>query len=167
MSFNRTGFVLDNSGSDITEQYQFSGDKIGEGSYGSVKKGVHKKTGQIRAIKTIPKTSVKYVAKFKQEIQIMKELEHPNIIRLYETYEDDANIYLVMELCEGGELFDRIISAGFFTEREAAVYVKQMAGALYYLHNKGVCHRDLKPENFLMLNRKPDSPIKLIDLYVR
>lgn len=163
MSFNRTGFILDNSGSNISDVYNFSGDKIGEGSYGSVRKGVQRKTGQVRAIKIIPKTAVKYIAKFRQEIQLMKELEHPNIIRLYETYEDKENIYLVMELCSGGELFDRIITAGFFSEREAAIYVKQMLGALYYLHNKGICHRDLKPENFLMLSREADSPIKLID----
>ena len=163
MSFNRTGFILDNSGSNIADVYTFSDDKIGEGSYGSVKQGVHKTTKQIRAIKTIPKNSVKFIARFRQEIQLMKELEHPNIIRLYETYEDASSIYLVMELCTGGELFDRIISLGCFTVRAAAMAVKQMLSAIYYLHNHGICHRDLKPENFLLLSPEATSPLKLID----
>ena len=108
---------------------------LGEGNYGSVRRGVHKVTGAVRAIKIIPKTRLKYLPRFRQEIKLMKELEHPNIVRLYETYEDEVNIYLVMELCSGGELFDKIISAGFFTERAAAVAVKQMLSAIYYIHN--------------------------------
>lgn len=93
----------------------------------------------------------------------MKEMEHPNIIRLYETFEDDQNVYLVMELCEGGELFDRIITEGTFSEKAAAAYVRQILSALFYLHNRGVCHRDIKPENFLLGSKHPDAQLKLID----
>ena len=164
MSFGRSGFILENSsGTNIRDVYEFSESNIGEGSYGSVRRGIHRKTNQVRAIKIISKNMIKLLPKFRQEIAIMKSLEHPNIVRLYETYEDVAFIYLVMELCEGGELFDQIIAQGFFTERAAAVAVKQMLSAILYLHNHGVCHRDLKPENFLLASRSIDSPLKLID----
>lgn len=164
MSFTRSGFVLENSsGTNIKDVYDFTSETIGEGSYGAVRKGRHKRGGQIRAIKIISKNMIKFLPKFRQEIAIMKSLEHPNIVRLYETYEDAAFIYLVMELCEGGELFDRIIAQGFFTERAAALAVKQMLSAIHYLHSHNVCHRDLKPENFLLSSKDMNSALKLID----
>lgn len=165
MSFSRSGFVLENSVVDekISNVYNLGKSKIGEGSYGSVCRGIHKKTGEVRAIKTISKSRLVFLPRFRQEISIMKELEHPNIVRLYETFEDNENIYLVMELCSGGELFDQIIKAGFFSEREAAVAVKQMLNAVFYLHTHKICHRDLKPENFLLSAPSIDSELKLID----
>merc|ERR1719161_3323080 len=98
----------------------------------------------------------------------MKQVDHPNIVRLYETYEEWAgdkmtNLYLVMELCEGGELFDRIIDAGFFSEHDAAWTMKQVMSAVNYLHSKSITHRDLKPENFLMETKQADSALKVID----
>lgn len=164
MSFTRSGFILENSsGTNIRDVYEFGETNMGEGSYGAVRKGTHRKGGQVRAIKIISKTMIKLLPKFRQEIEIMKSLEHPNIVRLYETYEDAAFIYLVMELCEGGELFDQIIAQGFFTERAAAIAVKQMLSAILYLHNHQVCHRDIKPENWLLMSRDINSPLKLID----
>jgi calcium-dependent protein kinase len=165
MSFNRSGLVLENAvtGTNIRDVYEFGSDTIGEGSYGAVRKGRHIKNGQVRAIKIVSKNMIKFLPKFRQEISIMKSLEHPNIVRLYETYEDAAFIYLVMELCEGGELFDQIISQGFLTERAAAVAVKQMLSAINYLHSHSTCHRDLKPENFLLAFKDINSPLKLID----
>merc|ERR1711920_770088 len=103
--------------------------KLGEGSYGSVCKAKNKSTGSIRAIKTISKTQMKNIERFKQEIAIMKMMDHPNIIKLYETFEDHRNIYLVMEPCSGGELFDKIIEAGHFTESQAAILMQQMIRA--------------------------------------
>merc|ERR1712032_442629 len=101
----------------------------------------------------------------KQEIAIMKMMDHPNIIKLYENYEDHRNIYLVMELCSGGELFDRIIDAGHFTEVQAATVMKQIIQAIFYMHENHVCHRDLKPENFLFSNKDPidKTLLKIID----
>lgn len=163
MSFQRSGFILENSGSFIRDTYDLAEVSIGEGSYGVVRRGVHKISGQTRAVKIIPRDRLKLLPRFRDEVKIMKELEHPNIIRLFETFEDDAFIYLVMELCEGGELFDRIIATGFFGEREAACTVRQMLGALFYLHRRGVCHRDLKPENFLLSSSLPEADLKLID----
>merc|ERR1719440_37327 len=123
--------------------------KIGEGSYGSVSKGTNKATGAVRAVKTISKTQMKNIERFKQEIAIMKMMDRPNIIKLYESFEDHRNIYLVMEICSGGELFDRIIESGHFTEVQAAILMQQIVRAIYYMHENHVCHRDLKPENFL------------------
>ncbi len=96
----------------------------------------------------------------------MKSLDHPNIIKLYETFEDVRNIYLVMELCAGGELFDRIIHAGHFTEAQAAVIMQQILRIIFYLHENGIMHRDLKPENFLLSEANAPiekSTLKIID----
>jgi len=97
------------------------------------------------------------------EIDIMKELDHPNIIKLFEVFEDSRFVYLVMELCEGGELFDKIIECTHFTESTAKYYFRQMMQALSYIHNKNIVHRDLKPENFLLLDNSQNSPLKIID----
>ena len=164
MSFTRSGFILENSsGKNIKDVYDYTDQNIGEGSYGAVRKGTHRTSGQVRAIKIVSKSMIKFLPKFRQEISIMKSLDHPNIIRLYETYEDAAFIYLVMELAEGGELFDQIIDQGFFSEVAAARCVKEMISAVLYLHNHHVCHRDLKPENFLLAQRDINSPLKMID----
>ncbi|CAE7213552.1 CPK2 [Symbiodinium sp. KB8] len=96
---------------------------------------------------------MKNMERFKQEIAIMKMMDHPNIIKLYESFEDLRNIYLVMELCAGGELFDRIIDAGSFTEGVAATLMQQIIRAVYYMHQNKVAHRDLKPENFLFTSK--------------
>jgi len=103
--------------------------------------------------------------RFKQEIALMKIMDHPNIIKLYETFEDHRNIYLIMELCVGGELFDRIIEAGHFTESQAATLMQQIIRAIYYMHENHVCHRDLKPENFLFMTKEPieNNLLKIID----
>ena len=89
--------------------------------------------------------------------------EHPNIVKLKATYEDNENVHLVMELCEGGELFDRIVARGHYSERAAATVVKTVAEVVRMCHANGVMHRDLKPENFLFANKKEHSPLKAID----
>merc|ERR1719238_1729049 len=139
--------------------------KMGEGSYGTVSKGTNKATKQLRAVKSIAKAKVKDPDRFKQEIAIMKMMDHPNIIKLYETFEDHRNIYLVMELCAGGELFDRIIECGHFTEVQAANLMQQIVRAMYYMHENHVCHRDLKPGNFLFMTKDSieKNLLKIID----
>jgi len=100
-----------------------------------------------------------------QEIDIMKSLDHPNIIKLYETFQDHRSIYLVMELCDGGELFDRIVAAGNFTEVQAAVLMQQAFRPIYYMHQQGITHRDIKPENFILSSKESIevANLKLID----
>jgi len=142
-----------------------SGAKLGEGSYGSVSKCRHKKTGEIRAVKMIPKAKVKNMARFKQEINIMKILDHPNLVKLFETFEDQKQIYLVMEICSGGELFDKIVDSGSFTEKIAAIVMEQIIRGVFYMHQHSIAHRDLKPENFLFATKdKIDkADLKIID----
>lgn len=101
--------------------------------------------------------------RFKQEIAILQQLDHPHILKLYEYFEDEKNVYLITELCRGGELFDRIIKEEFFSEKVAARIFKQILQPLNYCHNQGIAHRDLKPENFLFETDDPDADIKVID----
>lgn len=90
-------------------------------------------------------------------------LDHPNILKLYEYFEDDKNVYLITELCKGGELFDRIIENEFFSEPIAAKIFRQILQSLNYCHKLGVAHRDLKPENFIFESKDMDSDLKVID----
>uniref|UniRef100_A0A3B0N8N4 non-specific serine/threonine protein kinase n=1 Tax=Theileria annulata TaxID=5874 RepID=A0A3B0N8N4_THEAN len=150
-------------GTSIHDVYEIKSEKLGNGSYGNVLKGVHKESGAVRAIKIILKSKIENAMRMKREIQIMKTLDHPNIIKLFEVYEDAECLYLVMEMCVGGELFDRIVSTNGFSEACAASIMRQVFSAIAYCHNRNVLHRDLKPENILYLNNKPSSTIKIID----
>merc|ERR1712032_1628291 len=102
-------------------------------------------TGSVRAVKSIARDRLKNVGGLKHEMEIMGMMRHPNIIRFHEHFEDRLHIHLVMELCSCGDLFDRIIDAGHFTEVQAAIVVQQMIRAILYMHELHVCHRDLKP----------------------
>ncbi|OEH74097.1 CAM CDPK domain-containing protein [Cyclospora cayetanensis] len=161
-SINRSNFILENTGK-IQSLYDIDPTTLGSGTYGSVSRAVRRSTGMQRAVKTISKSQVKSIERFRREIDIMKSLDHPNVVKLFETFEDHRNIYLVMELCEGGELFDRIIAEGHFTEKRAALLMRQVFSAVNYLHSNHIMHRDLKPENFLFLSSARDSPLKIID----
>lgn len=97
------------------------------------------------------------------EINILKELDHPNIVRFYETYIDYKYIHIVMQMCTGGELFDRIVKLEKFSEKDAAELMKKILSAVQHLHEHNICHRDLKPENFLFKNNKENAEIKIID----
>jgi len=93
----------------------------------------------------------------------LQQLDHPYVLKLYEYFEDQNNVYLITELCKGGELFDRIINEECFSEKVAARLMKQMLQSLNYCHHQGIAHRDLKPENFLFETRNDSSDIKIID----
>jgi len=125
--FASSSLIVDNQGK-ITQFYDIDKKKIGEGSYGSVCKARNKATKAMRAIKTINKAALKSPEAFRKEIQIMKILDHPNICKLYESFQDHRNIYLVLELCTGGELFDRIIEYGHLTEKQAALLMQNISG---------------------------------------
>ncbi|KAF4660990.1 substrate-specific activator of APC-dependent proteolysis [Perkinsus olseni] len=139
-----------------------------QGSGGSVQRATNRGTGAVRAVKTIPKRTVKSIQRLADEIEVMRMLDHPNIVKLYETFEDLRNVYLVMELCTGGELFERIAEVGNFTEKVAARLVRQMISPVYYMHSRGVVHRDLKPENFMFSNPRDvtEASLKIIDFGV-
>ena len=143
------------------------GRKLGQGQFGTTFLCVEKATGQEYACKSIAKRKLVTdddVEDVRREIQIMHHLAgHPNVISIKGAYEDAMAVHVVMELCAGGELFDRIIQRGHYTERQAAKLTKTIVGVVEACHSLGVMHRDLKPENFLFVNQHEDSLLKTID----
>jgi len=163
--FSIGAFAATNRGN-LEDFYDVEKTILGEGSYGSVQKCTFKDTGQWRAVKGINKALVKNTDQFREEVAIMRLLDHPNIVRLYETFEDTRTVYLVLELCTGGELFDRIVADGKFSEQVGAYCVQSMLRAINYMHQNYIMHRDLKPENWLLAESKVaicDTDLKLID----
>jgi calcium-dependent protein kinase len=152
---------------DVMNNYEIL-KKLGEGSYGKIYKVKNKKTEEIRAMKQMDKIKIQQnLELFQNEIEIMSILNHPNICKLFEVYEDSKYIYLIIEYCDGGELLDRISKkqkeGKLFNEKEAAIIFKQLIEAIEYIHDIGVVHRDLKPENILFETKYENSPIKIID----
>lgn len=143
-------------------------EKVGTGSFGKVYKVLHLGTRQERALKVINKANIKYQddeQKFLKEIELLSQLDHPSIIRVYEYFEENANYYVAEEFCRGGELYEQIYKIDCFTEKDAATIMKQVFSAVYYLHSMNIIHRDLKPENIMLDNIDPHREItlKLID----
>uniref|UniRef100_A0A3P8NHJ3 Calcium/calmodulin-dependent protein kinase type IV n=1 Tax=Astatotilapia calliptera TaxID=8154 RepID=A0A3P8NHJ3_ASTCA len=120
-----------------------------------------KQTQKPYAVKVLKKTIDKKIVR--TEIGVLLRLSHPNIIQLKEIFETDTDIALVLELVTGGELFDRIVERGYYSERDAAHVIKQILEAVAYLHENGVVHRDLKPENLLYADLSLDAPLKIAD----
>ena len=138
------------------------GEVVGSGAFATVRKVVQKTTGQLRALKIIKKQKSQDSARMYLEVEILKKLIHPNIMQIFEFYEDKKNFYIITEFCEGGELFDKIVEKGSFSEAEAAGVMKQLLSAVNYVHTNSIVHRDLKPENIL-LDTKKQNIIKIID----
>lgn len=155
-------FIKDTAG-DIRSHYDFSEKPLGEGAFGVVYLGTEISTGVKRAIKVIEKEKIKNFQRFHNEVNALKTLDHPNIIKLFEIYKDDDKVYLVQELCSGGELFDHIVEKEFLTEDVAAKIFQQIMQAIMYCHKNRICHRDLKPENFMLKSRDENACVKLID----
>ena len=115
------------------------------------------------AIKVIDKARTDDVAALTREVAFMTRLSHPNIIQLYEIFDESKKMHLVLELVTGGELFDRIVAKSSYTEKEAANTIHTLCDALSHLHVLKIVHRDLKPENILYANEKDDAAIKVAD----
>ena len=141
--------------------------ELGHGSFGHVYRCQRISTGDVYACKKFVKKLIKNKKGLKTEIDLLRATDHPNIIKLYDTFEDKNHLYLIMEECSGGELFQRLAlnakNNKLYTEKDAARMMKQILEAVNYLHYHGVCHRDLKPENILLSSMDECSQLKLID----
>lgn len=150
----------------ITDKYLF-GKELGRGEFGITYMCTDRETNEVVACKSISKRKLRTavdVEDVRREVVIMHHLPaHPNIVTLKAVYEDDNAVHLVMELCEGGELFDRIVARGHYNERAAAKIARTIMEVVQACHKGGVIHRDLKPENFLFANKKENAPLKAID----
>jgi len=138
---------------------------VGEGRHGAVFIVQHKQSEQYYACKLLNKSNNE-VQSMRQEIEAMRRLDHPNIVRLFETLEDTENVFLLMELCQGGDLFSLITSQkeGRLSESVSRTFAEQMLSALAYCHGNGFVHRDVKPENFLLYEEDPEcQTLKLAD----
>ena len=130
---------------------------LGEGEFGKVKSAEEIKTGQKVSIKILNKNKIQGKENFNQivrEIKILKELNHPNLIKLYQIIEDNNNYYIVTEYASGGELFNLIVKNKHLTENDASIFFTQLIFALEFLKIKNISHRDIKPENILIRNNK-------------
>lgn len=158
--------ILDKPYIDMNSLYTF-GKELGRGQFGVTYLCVEKSTGRKFACKSIPKrklTRKKEIQDVKREIMILQHLTgQPNIVEFKGAYEDRQSVHLVMELCYGGELFDRITAKGSYSEREAASTFRQIVNVVHACHFMGVMHRDLKPENFLMVSKDDKAPLKATD----
>ncbi|KAK4262070.1 hypothetical protein QN277_027679 [Acacia crassicarpa] len=145
------------------------GKLLGHGQFGYTYVGVDLANGDRVAVKRIDKSKMILpiaVEDVKREVKILRELTgHENVVQFYNAFEDDSYVYIVMELCEGGELLDRILAKkdSRYTEKDAAVVVRQMLKVAAQCHLHGLVHRDMKPENFLFKSTKADSPLKATD----
>uniref|UniRef100_A0A668VZV3 MAP/microtubule affinity-regulating kinase 3 n=1 Tax=Oreochromis aureus TaxID=47969 RepID=A0A668VZV3_OREAU len=135
---------------------------IGKGNFAKVKLARHILTGREVAIKIIDKTQLNPTSlqKVFREVRIMKTLNHPNIVQLFEVIETEKTLYLIMEYASGGEVFDYLVAHGRMKEKEARAKFRQIVSAVHYCHQKNIVHRDLKAENLLL---DADSNIKIAD----
>uniref|UniRef100_A0A7S2ZFU4 Calmodulin n=1 Tax=Rhodosorus marinus TaxID=101924 RepID=A0A7S2ZFU4_9RHOD len=158
--------VLDKHTETIYEVYDF-GKLLGEGSFGTCYLGTHKRTQQNVAIKTISKGKIMAktdIDDIRNEILIMEAVSgHSNIVQIFGAYEDEDNVHIVLELCTGGDLFERVIAQGKYSEKDCANLCRQMLEMVEHCHSRGVVHRDLKPENFLLDSNQESANLKATD----
>ncbi|XP_014206241.1 calcium/calmodulin-dependent protein kinase type 1-like isoform X2 [Copidosoma floridanum] len=177
----------DDKSSSIEDKYTLK-EQLGTGAFSEVRLAESKdRPGELYAVKIIDKKALKGKEdSLENEIKVLRrfsrcvtsysgdgslkiddnneqKLTHPNIVQLLETFEDKHKVYLVMELVTGGELFDRIVEKGSYTERDASSLIRQVLEAVDYMHEQGVVHRDLKPENLLYYSPDEDSKIMISD----
>jgi len=143
--------------------------ELGSGAFGVVKRCRNKKSGAIRVVKTMHKDSMpdeESLCKMFNEISLQADLDHPNICKVFEVFDDHVHLHVVNELCEGGDLCDKLLEVNVFSELETFGLMKQIMHAVTYMHSKEIAHRDIKPENFLLKDKGDnivDNTVKMID----
>jgi len=152
---------------DIRLHYRFDPKIIGHGHFGNVRLAKlcnQPSSTKTFAVKTLSKEKLgNEIHLIKRELDILTGIDHPNIVRFYNCYEDEKFFHIVMEHCSGGELLDKLLGHGHIDEAECAVIFSKLLAAVKYLHEHGVVHRDLKPENLLFSDKTIEAEIKLID----
>ena len=138
---------------------------LGEGNYAKVQLAKEKATGHMWAVKVINKKKLEPGDEemLKLEVDVLREVSHPNIIHLYKVFDTKYKMYMVLELVTGGELLERLINIGKYSEQDACDLFAKVMHAVEYLHDKGIAHRDLKPENLLLSNPGDHNSIKIAD----
>lgn len=148
---------------DVKNMFEFK-EVLGTGAFSEVVLAQERATGRMFAIKCIPKKALKgKESSIENEIAVLRKIQHENIVALEDIYESSSHLYLIMQLVSGGELFDRIVEKGFYTEKDASTLIRQVLDAVNYLHKMGIVHRDLKPENLLYFNPQDESKIMISD----
>jgi len=141
-------------------------EEVGKGAFSTVYRAVHKTSGLNYAMKVIKKSAInvdiKTQKRYKTEVDILRSVHHPHIISLTDLYNTKEKLYLVMEFVNGGELFDKIVDKGSYSEKDACKVVYKVLDAIQYLHSMNIAHRDLKPEN-LLLKADDDTHVMLSD----
>lgn len=182
-----TAGILGEPYRDVNLFYESEKKTLGEGSSGIIKRCFHRETGQVYALKTIPKSKLtcpEAVEDVQNEVKVMRAMgRHPCILELKETFEDhnvstlasvfqkliltslvlQQNVHLILEICEGGDLYDRIQKLKRFSEMEAARICRRLLSAVHHFHSHGFIHRDIKPENILLHSRDSNVDIRLAD----
>mmetsp|Transcript_127018 Transcript_127018/g.270864 ORF Transcript_127018/g.270864 Transcript_127018/m.270864 type:complete len:510 (+) Transcript_127018:66-1595(+) len=157
--------IANNSGRHPGERYDVARQPTGVGGFGTVKLATDRRSGEVCALKTVRKGAIGVDA-LCNEVEISLIMDHPNIVRLFDVYEDRYYAYLALEICHGGELLDLIIAAERFGEGDAAIVMSQLLRAVNYMHALGIAHRDLKLENLLLKDKGlpiQQNTLKLID----
>jgi len=147
---------------DIDDYYEVTSDILGQGYFAVVKVGIDRKTKEKVAVKLVNKSLVEKEETLANEISILGSMDHPNVVNMRAIFDTDDILFIVMELMEGGELYEEIVKRKTFSEKDAAEITRQLCEALAYLHERGIVHRDLKLEN-LLLKKKGSFEIKLAD----
>lgn len=149
---------------DIREHFDI-GEELGHGSFSVVHLCTRKTDGKQSAVKIIDKSKLgDKIEMIELEVKILEVAgSHPNIVVLEEIFETETHVFLILEIVNGGELFDKIVELQFYSEKVASQLIAQVMSATVHLHEKNIVHRDLKPENLLLESDKDDSPVKLAD----
>lgn len=159
----RGRFIRQSAGS-FRAAYDAEQTAIGRGGGGVVRKATHKVTGSRRAVKSISKKGADADVP-RREVTVMMAVDHPNIPRLFETFEDRTHVHLVLDFCSGGQLLSHVSKSGPLSEAEASAVMRQVFRPLHYLHGQLLCHRDVKPDNLMFATDGPVEQrlVKIVD----
>ncbi|CAG8553461.1 28_t:CDS:2, partial [Scutellospora calospora] len=151
--------------SQLEQRYKVSNNVLGVGSFAIVKECTDKETGENYALKIISKKAIKKGKEdmLTTELEILKKIQHENLIKLHDLYETKEGVFIVTDLARGGELFNQLVLKGSYTEKDAACLVQHILKGVAYLHEHDIVHRDLKPENLLFKDKQEDSILMITD----